>query len=341
VRLIWLWEPVSGIRTASDYALADYAVGGVALHLDGIEHGSSATAWSDLSGHGRDAALTTGGTSAWTDNGYSFAGDAYFRTAVPFTLGTFYTMQLLVDWNRDDMASADRMFLAPKGGTADGAIWWKNGDGNIFFRGDNAFGTAWSACPGISKPLTATYLTSLRKGNNAAITTGTAHPSTSGTRGQANSIIDWFEGAKNAAAGPGVWTIGADYQGNQKITAAIKSVRLYDRLLENSELAWNRSVDSARFFGALSTTNVIVVANDYSGLAADTAYEVFGEHVFTGVPSAVDGSMPNFVRVRTLQQDGTWGVAHDMEGESFAYAPSAGTVKIEFRKSHPFVLIVR
>ena len=337
VRLTWLWEPVSGARTAADYALADYATGALQLHLDGIERGSSATAWSDLSGHGRDAALTTGGTSAWTDDGYSFAGDAYFRTAAPFTLGTFYTMQLLVDWNRDDMASADRMFLAPKGGTADGAIWWKNGDGNIFFRGDNAFGTAWSACPGISKPLAATYLTSLRKGNNAAILTGTAHPTTSGTRGQANSIIDWFEGAKNAAAEPGVWTIGADYQGNQKITAIIKSVRLYDRLLAESELAWNRSVDSARFFGALSTTNVVVVANEFSGLAADTAYEVFGSTTFE---PAVSGA--NFVRVKTLRQDGTWGDARSVEGASYAYDPATGgTVMIEFRKTNPFVIVVR
>ena len=275
VRLTWLWKPVKGVRAADDYAVEDYVVGGMAWHLDGKEHGDSDTVWSDLSGNGRDATLTTGGASAWTKDGYSFAGDAYFRTSASFTLGTIYTMQMLVDWNSNDMDGQNRMFLAPQGGTADGAIWWKNQDENIFFRGDNAFGSAWNACPGISNPLTATYLTSLRNGNRAAITTGTAHPTTTGTKGKANSIIDWFEGTKNDPASVGIWTIGADYQGNQKITTDMKSVRLYDRMLSDDELAWNRSVDNARFFNALTTTNVVEVVS-----GVETAYKVEGEWTF-------------------------------------------------------------
>ncbi len=343
VRLTWLWKPVSGIRTAADYALADYAVGGLQLHLDGIDnvgvgvHNDSATVWKDLSGNGRDATLTTGGASAWTKDGYSFAGDAYFRTSESFTLGTIYTMQMLVDWNSNNMDGQNRMFLAPQGGTADGAIWWKNQDENIFFRGDNSFGSAWNACPGISNPLTATYLTSLRNGNRAAITTGTTQPKTTGTKGKANSIIDWFEGTENNPASAGNWTVGADYQGNQKISAGVKSVRLYDRMLSEGELAWNRDVDSARFFGVLSTTNVVVVANEYSGLEDDTAYQVFGPTTFE---AAVSGA--NFVRVKTLRQDGTWGDARSVEGASYAYDPATGgTVMIEFRKTNPFVIVVR
>ena len=290
VRLTWLWKPVSGIRTAADYALADYAVGGLQLHLDGIDnvgvgvHNDSATVWKDLSGNGRDATLTTGGASAWTKDGYSFAGDAYFRTSASFTLGTIYTMQMLVDWNSNNMDGQNRMFLAPQGGTADGAIWWKNQDENIFFRGDNSFGSAWNACPGISNPLTATYLTSLRNGNRAAITTGTSHPKTTGTKGKANSIIDWFEGAKNNPASAGNWTVGADYHGNQKISAGVKSVRLYDRMLTEDELAWNRNVDSARYFGELGVTNVLVQTKyrDVASAAQEVLAEAPGAYTVVG-----------------------------------------------------------
>ena len=343
-RLVWLWKPVSGARTAADYAAqgtAEYAGGAVAMHLDGKEHGSSATVWTDLSGNGRDATLTTGGTSAWTADGYAFNGDAFFRTSASFTLGKFYTMQMLVDWNRDDMGGQNRMLLAQTDGVNDGAIWWKNGDGNIFFRGDKAFGTAWSACPAIEKPVTATYLTALRNGAKAAITAGTAHPTTTGTKGQANSIIDWFEGSENSAAPASTWTIGADAQNNQKITACVRSVRLYDRLLSDDELAWNRSVDSARFFGALATTNVVVVANEFSNLGSDTAYEAFGPHVFASSPSGADGSRANFVKVQTLATDGSVLSTSNEEGDSYAYDPSAGTVRIEFRRRNPFVILMR
>ena len=193
----------------------------------------------------------------------------------------------------------------------------------------------------IEKPVTATYLTALRNGAKAAITAGTAHPTTTGTKGQANSIIDWFEGSENSAAPASTWTIGADAQNNQKITACVRSVRLYDRLLSDDELAWNRSVDSARFFGALATTNVVVVANEFSNLGSDTAYEAFGPHVFASSPSGADGSRANFVKVQTLATDGSVLSTSNEEGDSYAYDPSAGTVRIEFRRRNPFVILMR
>ncbi len=337
VRLTWLWKPVKGVRTADDYAVEDYVVGGMAWHLDGKEHGDSDTVWSDLSGNGRDATLTTGGASAWTKDGYSFAGDAYFRTSASFTLGTIYTMQMLVDWKRDDMKNGDRMLLAPQGGTADGAIWWKNQDENIFFRGDKAFGSAWNACPGISNPPTATYLTALRNGNRAAITTGMTHPKTTGTKGSSNSIIDWFGGAKNNPASAGIWTIGADYQGNQKITTDVKSVRLYDRMLSEDELAWNRSVDSARYFGALATTNVVVETRYGDGTGETLAegvgaYEVFGAHVFsaTQVKDSSGTLQPVAGCHVSTWVDGAWSAKKKKWycGNTFAYTENMGKILI-------------
>ena len=360
VRITWLWKPVKGIRAVSDYAVDDYVVGGAQLHLDGIDnvgvgvHNDSATVWKDISGNGRDATLTTGGAIAWTNDGYVFAGDAYFRTSASFALGTIYTMQMLVDWKRDDMQNGDRMLLAPKGGTADGAIWWKNGDGNIFFRGDNAFGSAWSACPGISKPLTATYLTSLRDGNRAAITTGTAYPTTTGTKGLANSIIDWFEGAKNNPASAGNWTVGADYQGNQRISAGVKSVRLYDRMLTEDELAWNRNVDSARYFGELGVTNVLVrtkygdVASAAQEVLAEApgAYTVVGSWTFSAASvKNKDGILKQVAGYYTEELDasGEWTNKIWHEGETeFAYncETSPACVRLTWSVPPPGLILI-
>ena len=125
------------------------------------------------------------------------------------------------------------------------------------------------------------------------------------------------------------------------IYGTVKSVRLYDRMLSEDELAWNRKVDEARFFGRLTTTNVVLEATEWNGALAAGPYEVFGTYTFEASPSPEDGHLPTHVRVWTLRTDGTWASAGSVEGASYAYTPAAGTVKIEFRTSHPFVLIVR
>ena len=359
VRLTWLWEPVSGVRTAADYALADYATGGVALHLDGLAHGNSATVWSDLSGHGRDATFaryttlvndwTTDG-GAWTDDGFAFDSDGYFATDASFGIGRNYTMQILADWARKSENTHHETFLSPKDGIEWGSVWYKNGDGDkhIFHETDKLNGSSWNNRSGIVLPTTTTYLTALRDGLRSAIVTGTAYPTGSNTSGGTNVTKDWFEGngTTDAVTPAQTWSVGGlSAQSNARnanpLTGTVKSVRLYDRMLTEDELAWNRSVDSARFFGALAATNVVVVANEFSGLATDTAYEVFGAHTFAASPSSVDGSSANFVRVQALQSNGTWMETARIEGGSYDYTPAAGTVRIEFRKSNPFVMVVR
>ncbi|MBQ7666385.1 MAG: hypothetical protein IJS46_00105, partial [Kiritimatiellae bacterium] len=158
------------------------------------------------------------------------------------------------------------------------------------------------------------------------------------------ACMDWSVGSKDVAADPTRWGVGAASLGGgaHPLWGTVKSVRLYDRMLSEDELAWNRSVDSARYFGALATTNVVVVAGDYSGLAEDTAYEVFGSATFSAV-TAQDGSTANFVHIRTLAADGSVTDVENVEGVSYTY--TAGTspdrVEIEFRKTNPFVMVVR
>ena len=116
-------------------------------------------------------------------------------------------------------------------------------------------------------------------------------------------------------------------------------MRVYDRLLTEDELAWNRSVDNARYFGVLTTTNVVVIVNEFSGALAGS-YEVFGSHTFTASPSVQSGAADQ-VRIRHLQPDGTWGAAYIVRTPSYTYTPGDGTVQIEFRKAKAFMLIVK
>ena len=354
VRLTWLWRPVSGIRTPADYAVADYAAGALAWHLDGIfnaganaAHDSSATVWSDLSGNGRDATLAgnSSGASAWNaaGDGFFFASNAVFATSATFALGKSATIQVLADATCDDQRAGahNSVFAMPASSWNDGGIYYKyDGNNNAYYRTDNLNGSAWNNNAGIYNAESWSYLTALRDDARTALVSGTDYPTTSSAAGVAASYYvttGWLEGTKSAVASASAWRIGASTAGGgaNALYGTIKSVRLYDRLLSEDELAWNRSVDSARYFGVLATTNVVVAASDWQGDLAAGAYEVFGSQTFTGAADA------NFVRVQTLQQDGTWGAAEQVEGNAFTYDASAGVVQIEFRKTSPFVLTVR
>ena len=359
VRLTWLWEPVSGARTAADYAPADYATGALELHLDGIERGASATVWSDLSGHGRDATLAGNptGTSHWTDDGYFFASNAVFATAdsaaAKFALGHRYTMQVLADASSLDYGQTGKhgTFVAPyvNGSSVSlGSIWYKD-DGmyTVQHRHDGLNGAAWNGRAGIATRANGadgsmTYLTALRDGAAFALVAGTDYPATTNTTGY-QTCLDWSRGTTDKVAEPGRWCVGSLTLGGggDPLYGTIKSVRLYDRMLSEDELAWNRRVDEARFFGRLATTNVVLEASEWNGALAAGPYEVFGAHTFVASPSTVDGHLPTHVRVWTRQPDGTWASAGSVVGSSYVYEPGAGTVKIQFRATHPLVLVVR
>ena len=359
MRLTWLWEPVSGARTAADYAPADYATGALELHLDGIERGASATVWSDLSGHGRDATLAGNptGTSHWTDDGYFFASNAVFATAdsaaAKFALGHRYTMQVLADASSLDYGQTGKhgTFVAPyvNGSSVSlGSIWYKD-DGmyTVQHRHDGLNGAAWNGRAGIATRANGadgsmTYLTALRDGAAFALVAGTDYPATTNTTGY-QTCLDWSRGTTDKVAEPGRWCVGSLTLGGggDPLYGTIKSVRLYDRMLSEDELAWNRRVDEARFFGRLATTNVVLEASEWNGALAAGPYEVFGAHTFVASPSTVDGHLPTHVRVWTRQPDGTWASAGSVVGSSYVYEPGAGTVKIQFRATHPLVLVVR
>ena len=370
VRLTWLWKPVAGIRTAADYALADYAAGGMQLHLDGLlnagtAHDSSATVWSDLSGNGRDATLAgnPSGESHWVDNGYFFASNAVFTTdnstAGIFSLGHAYTMQTLGEVNFADLipggATHNGTFVSPISHVGYGSIWLKgDGMGTIQHHTSDTTGAAWdlrgSVYVGTSGR--ATYLTALRNGNRAALVEGSAYPTTENTKAH-QACMDWSVGSKDEAASATRWGVGAltGGGGGDPLYGTIKSVRLYDRLLSEDELAWNRKVDEARFNGALTTTNV-VIETKYGDGTGETlaegvgAYEVFGAHTFsaTEVKDSSEGLKPVAGCYVWTWKDGAWSEKTKTwhEGTSYDYTKDMGTVKIMWSpRPKGLVLVVR
>ena len=355
VRLTWLWKPVSGIRTAADYALADYATGGIQLHLDGLEHGTSATVWSDLSGHGRDATLNaaSGATgNAWVSDGYQFNANADFATSKSFALGRSATVQVLADAPTVSQTKNLGTFVSPVGAQPkSGTLLYKKANDYILYQADDlnwvGDADAWKSRTTIERPSAPiTYMTALRDGSRTALFTGTAYPENAANDRNGQALRGWAYGPVDLVAAASPWTVGGyrnasnAAQADYWLSGTVKSVRLYDRMLTEDELAWNRSVDNARYFGVLTTTNVIVVANEFSGNLAGP-YEVFGLHTFTASPSVQSGAAADHVRVRHLQPNGTWDAAYIVRSPSYTYTQGDGTVQIEFRKTKAFMLIVK
>jgi hypothetical protein len=351
VRLTWLWRPVSGVRTAADYALADYATGALELHMDGKEHGDSATVWSDLSGHGRDATqhIYSGGTgNEWRADGFYFNASADFGTTAKIALGKRTTVQILADASVSQPKNLATLVGADS--ATSGTILYKSANNFLLYQMDkltwSGDSNAWQSRSTIESPASIGYLTAVRDGSRTALFTGTEFPSNVANDRHGQALRGWAYGPTDLTLPAMQYSVGGlrdngtTPNANYALQGTVKSVRVYDRLLTEDELAWNRSVDNARFFGVLTTTNVVVVANEFSGDLAD-AYEVFGSHTFTASPSIQSGAAADHVRVRHLQADGTWGAAYIVRAPCYTYTQGDGTIQIEFRKAKAFMLIVK
>jgi hypothetical protein len=160
-----------------------------------------------------------------------------------------------------------------------GSIWLKgDGMGTIQHHTSDTTGAAWNLRGSVFVGLDGhpTYLTAIRNGNRAALVEGTAYPTTENTMAH-QACMDWSVGSKDASAPATRWGVGSSTAGGggNPLYGTIKSVRLYDRMLTEDELAWNRNVDSARYFGELGVTNVLVRTK--YGDVASAAQEVLAE----------------------------------------------------------------
>ena len=124
----------------------------------------------------------------------------------------------------------------------------------------------------------------------------------------------------------------------------MKSYRYYDRPLTNEELRRNRQVDSARFFGELAFTNVVVAVEAGLGVEATPAagaYAVEGSYAFSCEAGA---DTPSGYKLETWDaSSGTWTADRNVESLSYVYdaATSPSMVRITWRKFNPLVVVVR
>ena len=266
-----------------------------------------------------------------------------FDSAGPFTLASSYSLQVLLDAKASEQADATcgyMMFNAP----------WKSSsiairtatdygsDGSLYYVADAAFGENASARPRFtngSRELPYTYATAILDGKKAMFFDGTDYP-TSGTALNTKTV--------DAAAQPLTKLHIGGGQGAQDFTGTLKSFRYYDRVLTEEELKRNRQVDSARYFGELAFTNVVVeVADDLDVVAtpAPGVYAVEGSYTFTC--AAGTDTLDGYKLQIWDETSGAWGTP--TSGESLSYTYDAATapakVRITWRKTNPFMLVVR
>jgi hypothetical protein len=282
----------------------------------------------------------------WTSDGFAFANTSStvgsrFDSTGPFTLASSYSLQVLLDAKVSDQTNTTCGYMMFNGPWKSSSIAIRTAtdygaDGALYYVADNAFGANASSRPRFtngSRELPYTYATAIIDGKKAMFFGGTDYP-TSGTALNTKTVDATAQPLTKLHIGGG--------QGPQDFTGTLKSFRYYDRVLTEEELKRNRQVDSARYFGELAFTNVVVAVDDNLDVAATPApgaYAVEGAYAFT---VAAGNDTPNGYKLQ--EWDGTkWTNARFVESLSYTYdaSTSAPLVKLTWRKSHPFIFVVR
>ena len=351
VRLTWQWKATHGLRTAADYDVQDYAGAGLFLNYDGIRnvgactpHKTTANKWANLapSGASYDLALYSG-TKEWLDDGFPFLADKRFYARSGLVVPTHYTFQTLVDAKASDHDQLAYVFFPPARGD-DNSFWQKcsigirkkaNGASIL----TNSFYLV-SDTPLGGRPCIVgeqfTYATAMMCGDHSVMFAGTEAP-TSGT------IATGYK-AKNSGNTPRPYELTPFYVG-MDFRGTIKNLRYYDRELTADELVRNRNVDSARYFGTLATTNVLVEA--CGGVQTETgAYKVEGSWTFTATTvTKKNGTAVPVTRyaVETLA-NGAWTDKEWHDGASYTYTEGTdpATVRLTWHgQSDGATIVVR
>ena len=114
----------------------------------------------------------------------------------------------------------------------------------------------------------------------------------------------------------------------------ISYFRYYDRVLSDAELAHNREVDQARYFGALAITNVFVVAGGGTQTEAG-AYKVEGEWTFTATtvngPRGADEPVTRYTTETLVNGEWTNKTWHDGTNFTYSAAANLGTIRLAWK----------
>ena len=246
-----LYEP-------SSYVAQDKLI----LNLDGIRnvgalkaHDGAATEWKDVSRTVNDVEFIAkeGDASAWAADGYHFAGGCYGKLKIQQVFGDTFTIQIVSDVTRSDNTTSWPTFI---GNWNDSANIYCNGN-DVHFKADHSTGFDWTSRSKLSS-WGGKYL-------NAALEAATFKQILS----EGDFATGWKQGSrdKTYSIGSPKWTIGSAGAGgalnqsdldNRYLVGTIKAIRVYNKILSNTELAANRAIDEARFFAGIPVTNVVV-----------------------------------------------------------------------------------
>ena len=381
VRLTWQWKATAAIFTAADYDITDYVAGGLVLNFDGIKNLGAdlpdvtnrfsrlSKAWVNSAPFGgydmgfSNKGPTTSwlGDSTWTDNGFTFTNKSFFSHSGAFTVSPKSTQQTLVDGigkslnNGGSLDNGD----TPRGYVfmASGA-WSKAGSFSFVSDGSSASrphswidlaahgftstsGDTARCDPPLAYGAKLTYATGIMGDGYMAAFYGTEIPTNTTTR--------WTNPSRLPTTGFGLepTTVTVSYLGAggsggaQAFTGTVKSYRYYDRPLTNDELKHNRNVDSARFFGVLATTNIVV---------GTEAYKVEGSYEFEAPATVeVDGVEKEVAGYRLyVLKNGTEEGRPWHRGTTFTYPDdlpddlkaAGATVRLEWEAEPPGLMIL-
>ena len=351
VRLTWRWNCTKALRSIADFGLEDIVPNGLVLHYDGIKNlgaesddvtnvtNTWSVAWVNLANPGMwtlGRANKTTKAGAWTTDGFAFTNSSssvgsYFQSMDrDFLFPASYSIQALIDGKVADQCDATCNYLMFNDST-----WQKaalairtNKDYNyaFYYVCDTAFGS--NTRPMIRRDSKEyTYGTVIVSGNSAMMFDGMELPTASpGLVTRATVATAQTVSRIKLGGGQGV---------TQDFTGTIKNFRIYDRVLTTDELVRNRNVDSVRYFGALATTNVFVVAGGEGAVQAEAgAYKVEGEWTFTATKTVNKrGALVDVVRYSTEELvNGEWKNKRTYNGNSYTYTEgtSPATVRLKW-----------
>ena len=359
VRLTWQWESVGApLSTDFDPLFDDYVTDGLVLHLDGIRnvganlpHDYSAAAWTDLAG-GKSAVFCHDepDASGWEADGYYFDARSYALLSEQLaSLGKAATVQIVCE------ADTNALYASKIAQTT--RIDWPhmlgcndNNAMNLYYdlnvSSDQVHHQMTFKCVNTSANANIAkgtwegkYVTAIRTGGTdkyifqttaVADATGNAHrvdttaadiPVATVYIGTAGSTISlrrqrWFKGK-------------------------IKAIRVYSKVLSDEDIAKNRAIDEARFFGNYSTEPNVIVASSVRGVSGDTPEGEYytALHTFTApasVTSGADTYTPSGYTIETWDEtEGAWGESETHSGSTtYAYTSAAGKVRLTWQWNH-------
>ena len=344
VRLIWQWQRTSGAKSPDlDPLFDDYVTDGLILHLDGIRnvgadkaHDYSARQWIDLASGNRVNFGNAGGagvTSEWADDGYVFGGGEIGRLVDAVNPGNAFTIQIVcdVDKTASFQKSSYPHYFGENGDKCNLYTYRADDNNKLVFRVKavaNVSDSSINPWAGRQKYITALY----DKGKSSVFSTATGSVTA---------------GTTETAVGARAFTIAGIYTGSASDTArflngTIKSVRIYNKVLNAEELAQNRAVDEARFFGAGESEPNVVVASSVRGVSGDTPDGEYvlpsGGYTFTAPASVTVGedtySCAGYTLATWDDANGVWGEPVSHVGSSIALTDTSVKVRLTWQWTH-------